>query len=321
MAHRHVLCLGEINDTQRVAWEHTIAVIDERDGQAKQMALFAEDTVISESEVDSLKVCLSAMRLSHPRQWGGCWLADELWRQLEFDAFFGDRHGESREGTQWEKVLRILVIYRLLSAGSEWRLHRHGFETTALGDLLGVDARSAQADTLSRCHDLLIEHKEALFVHLHERWSNLFKVSYEVLLYDLTSAYFECDVPDNESDPSRFGYSRDKRSDCVQVVVALVVTPEGLPLAYEMLPGNTTDKTLCWMLDKIKARYGSAQRIWVMDRGIPTEEVLMELKSTDPKVRYLVGTPKGKLTRYEEQLCELPWKNVRTELRVKLLPQ
>jgi transposase len=179
-----------------------------------------------------------------------------------------------------------------------------------------------QDDTLYRCHDLLLEHKEELFGHLRQRWSDLFGARYEVLLYDLTSTYFECDVPAEATDPRRFGYSRDRRGDCVQVVVALVVTPEGLPLAYEMLPGNTTDKTtLREMLATIRRRFGAAERIWIMDRGIPTEEILGELRAADSGVRYLVGTPKGRLTRYEAALAERPWQTVRPALRVKLLPQ
>jgi hypothetical protein len=270
--------------------------------------------------VDSLQVRLGGMRLERPRQWGACWLADELWRRLGLDGFFAERLPVSREGTDWEKVVRILGIYRLLSPGSEWRLHRHWFGTTALGDLLDVDGRAVQDDTLYRALDLLLLEKEALFSHLHGRWRDLFGVKYEILLYDLTSTYFECNEPGGDEDPRRFGYSRDKRGDCVQVVVALVVTPEGLPLAYEMMPGNTVDnQTLREMLAKITRRYGQADRIWVMDRGIPTEEVLAELRQAEVPVRYLVGTPKGRLSRLESALAERPWQEVRSELRVKLL--
>lgn len=322
VAHRHVLYLGEINDSQRAAWERTIAVVDERDGAPRQMALFPADRTPPPGEIDSLQVRLSELTLAQPRQWGACWLANELWRTLGLDDFFGARLPVSREDTDWEKVLRILVIYRLLAPGSEWRLHRHWFATTALADLLGVDERAAQDDTLYRCHDLILAHKEELFAHLRQRWSDLFGAHYEVLLYDLTSTYFECDVPADETDPRRFGYSRDRRGDCVQVVVALAVTPEGLPLAYEMLPGNTADKTtLRGMLATIRRRFGAAERIWVMDRGIPTEEILDELRAADSGVRYLVGTPKGRLTRYEAALAERPWQTVRPALRVKLLPQ
>lgn len=322
VAHRHVLYLGEINDSQRAAWERTIAVIDERDGEARQLALFPADRTPPPGEVDSVQVRLSELSLENPRQWGACWLGDHLWRTLRLDDFFGARLPVSREDTDWEKVLRIIVIYRLLSPGSEWRLHRHWFGTTALADLLGVDQRAVQDDTLYRCHDLLLPLKEDLFGHLRQRWSDLFGARYEVVLYDLTSTYFECDVPADETDPRRFGYSRDRRGDCVQVVVALVITPEGLPLAYEMFPGNTADKTtLQEMLATIRRRYGAAERIWIMDRGIPTEEILSELRAADSVVRYLVGTPKGRLTRYEAALAERPWQQVRPHLRVKLLPQ
>jgi transposase len=142
------------------------------------------------------------------------------------------------------------------------------------------------------------------------------------LLYDLTSTYFETDLPEDRQGKRRYGYSRDKRPDCVQVVIALIVTPEGFPLAYEVLPGNTSDKTtLRAFLQKIRAQYGKAQRIWVMDRGIPTEEVLAEMRAADPPVYYLVGTPKGRLTKLERDLLPLSWQAVRAGVQVKLLPK
>ena len=319
---RHVLYLGEINDSQRAAWQKSIEVFDEQQGQPRQCTLFPEDRTPAADDASAVQVRLNRLQLSRPRTWGACWLGDQLWRELQLDTFFAPRLGCSREGTDWEKVLRLLTLYRLLSPGSEWRLHRHWFGTTALADLLGVDERQAQDDTLYRGLDGLLEHKDALFAHLRGRWSDLFGAKFDVLLYDLTSTYFECDVPAEETDPRRFGYSRDKRSDCVQVVVALVVTPEGLPLAYEMFPGNTADKTtLRGMLALIQKRYGSAERIWVMDRGIPTEAVLAELRQSEAKVSYLVGTPKGRLTKLEKELSEKPWQEVRPQLRVKLLPQ
>jgi transposase len=319
---RHVLYLGEINDSQRVAWQKAIDVFDEHDGQTRQCALFPADRPPPATNTPAVQVRLSQLQLCRPRSWGACWLGDQLWRDLQLDTFFAARLGCSREGTDWEKVLRLLTLYRLLSPGSEWRLHRHWFATTACADLLDVDERLAQDDTLYRGLDGLLEHKDALFAHLRQRWSDLFGAKFDVLLYDLTSTYFECDVPADETDPRRFGYSRDKRGDCVQVIVALVVTPEGLPLAYEMFPGNTADKTtLRDMLKLIQKRYGTAQRIWVMDRGIPTEAVLAELRQSDAKVSYLVGTPKGRLTKLEKELADKPWQQVREQLRVKLLPQ
>ena len=319
---KHVLYLGEVTDQQRSSWAQAVSVVDETSGECRQLSLIPEDRTISEGEVDALQVRLSALRLEHPRQWGACWLADALWRELHLDRFFAERLGCSREDTAWEKVLRALTIYRLISPGSEWRMHRHWFATTALPDLLAVDERVAQPATLYRCHDQLLEHKEALFAHLRERWANLFAARYDILLYDLTSTYFECDVPEAADDPRHFGYSRDRRSDCVQVVIAMVVTPEGLPLAYEMMPGNTADKTtLLAMLALVKKRHGQIGRIWVMDRGIPTEAALAQMRACDPPLHYLVGTPKARLNRLEAALAERPWVEVRGQLRVKCVPE
>jgi Transposase DDE domain len=322
VVHKHVLYLGEITDGQKASWEQAVSVIDEVSGQVRQLELLPEDRALSDSEADAVQVRLSAMSLKRPRQWGACWMADSLWQQLHLERFFHEQLGSSREGTEWEKVLRTLTIYRLLSPGSEWRLHRQWFETTALPDLLGIDERAVQPSTLYRCLDLLLAHKEALFVHLRERWSDLFNARYDILLYDLTSTYFECDVPGDGDDPRRFGYSRDRRSDCVQVVIALIVTPEGLPLAYEMMPGNTSDKTtLPAMLKLVQQRHGQANRIWVMDRGIPTEAALAQMRGSTPSVHYLVGTPKARLNRMEAVLADRPWVEVRGQLRVKCVPE
>src|SRR6202012_366504 len=171
-------------------------------------------------------------------------------------------------------------------------------------------------------HDRLLEHKQAVFEHLTGRWRDLFNVSFDVLLYDLTSTYFESDPPFPEGDKRRHGYSRDHRGDCVQVIIALVVTPEGLPFAYEVLPGNTADNTtLKDFLARIVAQYGKARRIWLMDRGVPTEAVLAEMRAADPPVQYLVGTPKGRLTRLEKHLIAQPWQQARPGVQVKLLAQ
>jgi len=205
--------------------------------------------------------------------------------------FWKERLQTSRKVTEWAHVLQTLVTYRLLEPGSEWRLHRYWYDHSAIGNLLGEDDVLAGGDTLYRCHDHLLEHKEELFKPLKKKWEDLFGIRFDVLLYDLTSTYFESDPPFDGK--RQFGYSRDKRSDCVQVVIALVVTPEGFPLAYEVFPGNTQDKqTPRGMLKKIQERYGKAQRIWVMDRGIPTEEVLEEMRQAEAPVLYLVGTPR-----------------------------
>jgi transposase len=213
-----------------------------------------------------------------------------------------------------------LVTYRLLDPGSEWRLYRHWFEHSAMADLLGAEGELAEIHKLYECHERLLEHKAALFTHLTGQWKDLFNARFEVLLYDLTSTYFESNPPFGADDKRRYGYSRDKRSDCVQVVIALIVTPEGFPVAYEVLAGNTSDKTtLADFLKKIEEQYGKAERIWVMDRGVPTEKVLAQMRTADPPVQYLVGTPRGRLSQYEQKLTQLPWQVARAGVAVKLL--
>lgn len=320
---RHVLYLGEINSSQQLAWRKSIEVLDEEQPQsARTIALFPEDrceAVVGEEDVVRLR--LSQLRLERPRQWGGCWLALQLYRELGLDTFWAERLPPSRKGTRWDLVLLILVVYRLLSPGSEWRLHREWYGRSALADLLDMDA-VIDDHVLYDCHDLLLEHKAALFDHLVSRWRDLFNVSFDVLLYDLTSTYFEIDPPLSDEDKRQHGYSRDHRPDCVQVVIALVVTPQGFPLAYEVMAGNTADKTtLRDFLARIEGQYGKVRRTWLMDRGIPTEEVLEQMRTSEPPVQYLVGTPKGRLSALEQALVVKPWKQVRPEVRVKLLPQ
>ena len=320
---RHVLYLGEINSSQERAWRKSVEVFDERAGDARTLALFPEDR-IDEGVVDGavVRLRLSQLRVHRPRVWGSCWLTLQLWQTLALDQFWSAHLPRNRKGTRWDQVLFVLVAYRLLSPGSEWKLHRQWFERSALADLLGADAGLADIHKLYACHDLLLAHKHAVFDHLVQRWRDLFNVEFDVLLYDLTSTYFESSPPLDEDDKRRYGYSRDHRSDCVQVVIALVVTPAGLPLAYEVLPGNTADSTtLRGFLDRIEHQYGKARRVWVMDRGIPTEATLAQMRQADPPVHYLVGTPKGRLSKLEKDLLLKPWHEVRAGVQVKLLPQ
>lgn len=318
-----VLYLGEINDNQKRQWIRAIEVFDEDQDQIEQLKLFSSEAAAEASDLpEGVRVRVRDFQLHRPRQWGGCWLFTELWKQLGLDEFWRPRLGCSREGTDWEHVLQALCCYRLLDPGSEWRLHRVWYRQSAMGDLLGEDFAVAAKDTLYRCLDRLGAHKEDLFGFLRKRWEDLFGVSFDVLLYDLTSTYFESNPPFPPDDKRKFGYSRDNRPDCVQVVIALVVTPEGFPLAYEVMPGNTADKTtLRGFLEKIAARFGKARRIWIMDRGIPTEEVLEEMRRADPPIHYLVGTPKGRLNQLEKQLLKEDWQQAREGVDVKLLPQ
>ncbi len=313
-----LLYLGEINDTQKASWAKTIDAVDER--SHRQVALFPQDRDIPEGIEVGIQVKLNQLQLQRPRQWGACWMACDLWQQLNLDEFWRRRLPPSRKGTPWSLVLQTLVTYRLIDPGSEWRLHRYWFDHSAMADLLGEDFRLAQKDTLYRCHDLVSEHKADLFTHPKRRWETLFKAKFEILLYDLTSTYFERDPPFDGK--RQFGYSRDKRPDCVQVVIALIVTTEGLPLAYEVMSGNTADNTtLRGFLKKIEDQYGNADRVWVMDRGIPTEEILAEMRDSATPISYLVGTPKARLSRYEQQLAEQEWKTVREDVAVKLISE
>jgi len=319
---RPVLYLGEINSSQESAWRKTVDLLEAGQPVPRTVALFPEERAPVVPDQSVVQVRLSDLRLERPRQWGAGWLGCELYRKLELDKFWRERLLPSRKGTPWERVLQTLVLYRLIDPGSEWRLPRHWYEHSAMGDLLGEDFRLAADDTLYRCLDLLLEHKPALFSHLTRRWQDLFGAKFEVLLYDLTSTYFESDPPFPEGDKRRYGYSRDKRSDCVQVVIALIVTPEGFPLAYEVLSGNTADKTtLRDFLAKLQKQYGQAQRIWVMDRGIPTEEVLAEMRASDPPVSCVVGTPKGRLSQLSAALVEQDWRQVHEGVEVKLVPK
>jgi transposase len=319
---RPLLYLGEINDAQQAAWTRTIAAFDPVSQLPQTLALFPDDRPLPDhASAYGVQVRLSEFRLHRPRQWGACWLALQLWHLLQLGDFWRDRLRPSREGTSWYHLLQVLTVHRLLAPGSEWHLHRDWFLGTALGDLLDQDFALVAKDNPYRCLDRLLQHKTELFTFLQARWKDLFGATFDVLLYDLTSTYFESDPPFADGDKRRFGYSRDHRPDCVQVVIALVVTPEGFPLAYEVMAGNTADQTtLRGFLEKIETQYGKARRIWMMDRGIPTEEVLEQMRRSDPPVQYVVGTPKGRLSALEAKLTDCPWHQARPAVQVKLLP-
>ena len=317
VAQRRVLYLGEINDSQQAGWRKTLEVFDEAEQRARTLSLFPEDREIPADALEGVQVQLKAMELRRARAFGNYWLGCQLWERLGLREFWEARLGRGREEVPWSKVLELLVVSRLVSPGSEFRLHRQGFDQSAMGDLLGTGFGVAQKDRLYRCLDRIVEHKVALFDHLRQRWQDLFQARFEVLLYDLTSTYVEGEG--GEIPKAKYGYSRDQRFDCRQVVIALVVTPEGFPLAYEVMEGNTSDRTtLRGFLAKIEAQYGRARRVWVMDRGIPTEEVLEEMRAPEREVFYLVGTPRGKIQQYEKKWLALPWRKVRESVEVKL---
>ena len=319
---RTVLYLGEINDSQEAVWRKTLEVFDEAEQRHSNRSLFPDDREVPPEAVNSIQVKLSEMELHRPRAFGNCWLGCELWRQLGLEEFWNRQLGgeTKRERVSWEKVLRLLVVNRLIDPGSEFRVHRQWFDRSGMDELLGEDFAVAGKDRLYRCLDRLVAHQQELFVHLRQRWQDLFGAQFDVLLYDLTSTYIE---GEGEQIPkARHGYSRDHRFDCRQVVIALVITPEGFPLAYEVMEGNTQDRTtLRGFLEKIETMYGKARRVWVMDRGIPTEEVLEEMRKPESGVSYLVGAPRGRIHKQEKRWLELEWQKVRESVEVKLLAE
>ena len=241
---RPVLYLGEINDSQRASGCRTLEAFDPRQDRPLPLALDPADRPVPEHAAGfGVQVQGDQLELPRPRPWGACGLACELYEPLGLERFWAGRLPDSREGTCWRHIVQTLGCYRLLDPGSEWRLHRPWFEQGALGDLLGHDFSLVEKNALYRTLDRLLEHQPALFSHLQERWRDLFGAQFDVLLYDLTSPCFESVPPEEENDQRRFGYSRDQRPDGVQGVLALIVTPEGFPLACEVMPGNPADKT------------------------------------------------------------------------------
>jgi transposase len=314
---RTVLYLGEVNDQQQAAWRKTLSVFDEQRQGYTNLSLFPEDRPVPADALDTLQVRLSGLELKRPRTFGACWLACELWRQLGLDEFWEERLDHTSQEVSWEKVLRLLVVNRLLAPGSEYQVHRQWFLASAMDALLDTDFAVADKDRLYRCLDRVLAHKQELFVWLKQKWADLFQADFEVLLYDLTSTYFEGAMEENPK--AQRGYSRDHRPDCLQVVIALVITPDGFPLAYEVMDGNTADcTTLKGFLQRIEDTYGKARRVWVMDRGIPTEAVLKEMRDSARGVCYLVGTPKSRISQHEKKWLDLPWQKVRDSVEVKL---
>jgi hypothetical protein len=290
-------------------------VFDEEQHRFTPLSLFPEDRPVPADAIDSVQVKLSEMKLERARTYGNCWSGCELWRQLQLDQFWSEKLPEGRERVAWAQVLELLVVNRLIDPGSKFRLHRQWFDQSAMDVLLGQDFQGAEKDRLYRCLDRVLPHKPELLVHLQQRWKDLFDAEFDLLLYDLTSTYVEGEAEQNPK--AKYGYSRDGKPNCKQVVIALVMTPTGLPMAYEVMDGNTSDKsTLRGFLDQIEGLYGQARRIWLMDRGIPTEAILTEMRSSRQETFYLVGTSRAKVKQYEKKWLELPWHKVRESVEV-----
>ncbi len=315
---RTVLHLGELNTTQVERWQRTIEAIHE-DGQRRQMRLFTDrEGQVPVAAEDVAEVMLSSLVVRRPRRFGDCWVGCKLWEQLGLCAFWDDALGEQRGEVSWAKVVELLVVNRLCGPGSELFIHEKWFPQTAMDLLLDCDAAVAEKDRLYRALDRMVGHKAALEQHLADKWRDLFGASFDVLLYDLTSTYFEGQA--EEVEKAARGYSRDHRPDCAQVVIAMVVTPEGFPLSYEIFDGDRADvTTLEAMLAQVEAKHGRARRIWVFDRGIVSEANLQGLRERGGQ--YVVGTPRQRLQDYEQELLEGSWQQISQSVQVQLLQE
>jgi transposase len=315
---RQVLHLGELNTRQHDSWQHTLDVLHE-DGSRHQRRIFTDqEGAAPAGDDDIVEVKLSTFAVKQPRRFGDCWVGCHAWEQLGLRAFWQEQLGEEAGEVPWAKVLELLAVNRLLDPRSELYVHEKWFGQTAMDVLLDTDAAVAGKDRLYRCLDRIVAHKPELEKHLAAKWRDLFGATFDILLYDLTSTYFEGEAEQVTS--AERGYSRDHRPDCLQVVLALVVTPEGFPLTYEVFPGNTLDRcTLGRILDAVEAKHGKARRLWVFDRGIISEDNLALLRERG--AHYLVGTPKRKLQAYEQKLLEGPWTKASAEVEVQLVPE
>lgn len=314
---RQVLHLGDLNTTQLEGWQKTIEVLHE-DGQRHQMRLFGDRDKTAPNDADVIEVKLSSLAVTTPRRFGDCWVGCQLWEELGLDTFWQQALAKEVGDVSWDKVLELLVVNRLLAPRSELFVHEKWFGQTAMDILLDSNAAVAEKDRLYRCLDRLLEHKPALETHLAQRWKDLFGATYDVLLYDLTSTYFEGQA--HAVAKAKRGYSRDHRPDCKQLVIALIVTPEGLPLTYEVFAGHRQDRTtLQEILQKVEDKHGRARRVWVFDRGVVSEENLQVLRERG--AHYLVGTPKSQLKEDEAKLLEGDWHQISPQVQVQLVPQ
>lgn len=300
---RVVAHLGEMDASGR------LGVKDAAEGKSALQQEFFYDEKPRWVEVNVNKV-----RVEKPRSFGGVWLGLELVRMLGLDRFFAKAILSGREDIPWHVMALVLVLMRLAEPSSELHIAEHLFEKSALADLLGIPAEKVNDDRLYRALDKLLPHKSKLEVHLKERLGELFDLEYDLLLYDITSTYFEGEAKSNPL--AKRGYSRDHRGDCKQVTIALVVDRNGIPLAYEVFAGNRHDSTTVEeIVELVEGRYGKADRIWVMDRGMASEDNMDFLKEENR--RYILGTPKSMLKKFERELLSSDWRKVHDGLEVK----
>jgi len=313
--HRSVCYVGELNSDGLAEWQKTTKVVD-KNGESKELLLFPDTVSEVPDEVGVTKVRLDGVRWERARNFGEMYLGWSLWQKLGLDEFFRRMidEVEDKADVPWSLVAAILAINRLCEPRSELFIDEQWYRQTALDDIVGVEKEKVQKDRLYRCLDLLIKQKDELEKYLKGKWGELFETNYDVLLYDLTSTYFEGQAKGNAQ--AKRGYSRDHRPDCKQVIIALIVNREGFPFAFEVMDGNRRDvTTLKEMLDIVENKYGVARRVWVFDRGVVSEENLRELRRR--KTPYVVGTPRSALKDYESELISSSnWQEIKKGVEV-----
>lgn len=313
---RVVAHLGELNDDQQRRWQRTL-VFYNRQGEGQQLRLFADEPGLSlPDDPDVVRVQLGKVGWTNARRFGDVWLAWYLWRLLNLDEIMARHLPRGEHTVAPADVVAIEVINRLCAPVSEFALAEHWYASTALEDLLGVPDEEITKDRLYRTMDAVLAVKEPIERDVQRQWELLFQVEYDLLLYDLTSSYFEGLAEANEL--ARRGYSRDHRSDCKQIILALVVTREGFPLAHFTLAGNTQDvETVQQVVESVERRFGRSQRVWVLDRGMISEANLKFL--SEPDRRYLIGTKRQELAAFQAELRSGGWQSIRDQVQVKAL--
>ena len=311
---QRTLChLGELNGSDHARWLRTVEVFNEQ-GEAQQLKLFPSHVEPPADDPQVARVLINRVRLERTRQFGASYLGLELWRRLELDRFFEQMIDSDPADVPWSRVAALLAINRLCAPGSELAIEQRWYPATALDDLLGIEDSKINDTRLYRCLDRILPHKTKLERHLKDRYGALFGAEFDVLLYDLTSTYVEGAAEKNPL--VRRGYSRDHRPDCEQIVIALIVNSEGFPFSYETFNGNRADvSTMEAILRMVERKYGKARRIWVMDRGIVSEENLAAIRKRGG--HYLVGTPRSQMKQFEAELLKDDWTRVRPEVEVK----
>lgn len=310
---QHTLCyLGELNGSAHARWQKTIEVFNEH-GESTQLKLFSSEAEVPD-DPNVARVLVKKVRVERTRRFGDCYLGLELWKQLGLAGFFAQYLDVDGADVPWSRVAAVLAINRLCAPGSELAVEQHWYPSTALDDLLHIEAGKINDTRLYRCLDRLLPLKSKIEQHLKQRFGELFQAEFDVLLYDLTSTYVEGAA---EANPMmRRGYSRDHRPDCEQLVLALIVNQEGFPFSYELFDGNRADvSTVEAILRTVERKHGKARRVWIFDRGVVSEENLVAIRKRGGQ--YLVGTARSKLKQFEQELLKNDFEKIRPEVEVK----